>query len=232
MKSPRGHNARGPSSASTATGDPMKKVRKLATEPKQTMAFRVLVGAQSGRTGESAGGGQALLRAGQKLFGPTQRLLAVGTLFSAISFESQAECPVYSPTGASKIIGTLGPKPEATLKYRLSCFDDGCGPPAKARVRVQGQTKSAKFFIMATLEKDGVIQETVSLKNGTGITFSKYAEVAQGGGDYTLTLSKVKKNPNDKDSKLAGKMVFQTRQECDIDRSSNYYTGIEVAPLK
>lgn len=144
----------------------------------------------------------------------------------------RAECPVYNPTGASKISAILGPKGTDTLRYKLTCFNDGCGEPAKARVRIQGQTRSAKFWVKATIEKNGVVQETISFKNGSGINFSEYAVVAQGPGEYTLTISKVKKNPTDKDSKLSGKMAFQTRQECDIDRTTNYYTGIKVEPSK
>lgn len=129
----------------------------------------------------------------------------------------------YVPTGASRQSGALAASPDSSKRYRIECYDDGSGKPAKVRVRIQGKTRSAKYNVKATLEANGDIGEVIDTSNGNGL-YSKYAEVQQGDVVYTLTVSKVKKKPKHKDAKLRGRSVFETRQECDTE--SGAYTGL------
>lgn len=129
----------------------------------------------------------------------------------------------YVPTGASSLSGILAASTSSSKSYRIGCYDNGSGPPAYMKVRIQGKTKAATFNLKATLERNGERQEVIDTKNGDGL-FSAFAQVKQGAGEYILTISKAKKKPKDKDNKLKGKTVFQTRQECDTDSAA--YTGI------
>lgn len=129
----------------------------------------------------------------------------------------------YVPTGASRQSGALATSPESRKRYRIECYDDGSGTPAKVRVRIQAKTRSAKYNVKATLEANGDIVEVVDTSNGNGL-YSAYAEVKQGNTAYTLTVSKVKKQPKHKDAKLRGRAIFETRQECDTE--SGAYTGL------
>ncbi len=185
--------------------------------------------AQSGQP-SAAASRRALTRAALALpgLGLISGLALAGTPPVAIEAGPgvSAQAAGYVPTGASKIVSVLAKRPTATRKYRISCYNDGNGEPVRMRVRVQGATKSAKFLVKATLEKDGVVQEVISLKNGPGVYYSTYAVVSQGAGEYTLTISKVRKKATDKDTRLKGTAIFKTRQECDTAATSNYYTGI------
>lgn len=129
----------------------------------------------------------------------------------------------YVPTGASRLSGALATSPESIKRYRIECYDDGSGTPAKVRVRIQGKTRSASYYVKATLEANGEISEVIDTSNGNGL-YSAYAEVKQGNTGYTLTVSKVKKQSKHKDAKLRGRAVFETRQECDTE--SGAYTGL------
>jgi hypothetical protein len=146
----------------------------------------------------------------------------------AISHQGLAASPSnYVPTGASQVSATrLATPATATKTYSVTCYDDGSGLPVLLRARVQGQTSTATFLVQISVEKDGVKQEAVNPKNGKGLNFSSYAAVAQGAGNYTITISKVKKKPTDSDKKLQGAMIFQTRQECD--NAAGSYTGISL----
>lgn len=129
----------------------------------------------------------------------------------------------YVPTGASRQSGALAASPDSSKRYRIECYDDGSGTPAKVRVRIQGKTRSAKYNVKATLEANGESREVIDTSNGNGL-YSAYIEVKQGNIPYTLTVSKVKKKPKHKDAKLRGRSVFETRQECDTE--SGAYTGL------
>jgi hypothetical protein len=129
----------------------------------------------------------------------------------------------YVPTGASRLSGTLAKNTDSSKRYRVECYDDGSGKPAYMKVRIQNKTKAAKYNIRATLERNGEKFDVDDTKNGDGL-FSGYVQVKQGEGDYILTVSKSKKKLSDKDNRLSGKAVFETRQECDTE--SGAYTGI------
>lgn len=136
-----------------------------------------------------------------------------------------AQSTGYVPTGASQVSATrLSTVATAVRRYSVSCYDDGSGAPVLLRARVQGQTSTAGFLVKITVEKDGVTQGAINPKNGKGLNFSPYAAVSKGPGNYTITISKVKKKASDPDKKLQGAMIFQTRQECD--NAAGGYTGI------
>lgn len=138
-----------------------------------------------------------------------------------------AQSTGYVPTGASQISATRLSSPATAVKrYSVTCYDDGSGAPVLMRARVQGQTSTAGFLVKITVEKDGVTKESINPKNGKGLNFSPYAAVSQGPGNYTITISKVKKKAAHPDKKLQGAMIFQTRQECD--NAAGGYTGISV----
>lgn len=125
--------------------------------------------------------------------------------------------------GASRLSATLGSAPTSARSYRITCFDDGSGAPARLMLRVQNRTKSS-YKVQATISRNGETQSVIDPVNGDN-RFSEYATVNQGPGDYVLTLSKVKAKPNDPDKKLKGASVIQTMQECDTQ--SGKYTGIQ-----
>ncbi len=124
--------------------------------------------------------------------------------------------------GASRVSTTLGSPSSSSRTYRITCFDDGSGVPARLMLRVQNRTKSS-YRVQATLSRNGETQSVIDPVNGDN-RFSEYAMVNQGPGDYVLTLTKVKAKPKDSDSKLKGASVIQTMQECDTQ--SGKYTGI------
>lgn len=125
--------------------------------------------------------------------------------------------------GASRISTTLGRPASSTRTYRITCFDDGSGAPARMMLRVQNRTKSSPYRVKATIFRNGEVQSVIDPVNGDN-QFSDYAVVNQGAGDYTLTLTKVKAKPKDPDRKLMGAAVIQTMQECDTQ--SGRYTGL------
>ena len=129
----------------------------------------------------------------------------------------------YTPTGASRLLGQLGSEPTSSKQYRVNCYDDGSGEPTRLRLRIQGMTASAKFLVSATIERNGESQTVIDPTNGDSL-YGEYAVVTQGGGDYTLTVNKVKKKDSSPDSSLNGSMTFQTMQECNT--ASGAYTGI------
>lgn len=128
----------------------------------------------------------------------------------------------YIPTGASRVLGQLEKASTSVKKYKISCFDDGSGQPARLRLRIQGMS-SANFLVNAKIESNGVSQDITDKTNGDRV-YSDYISVSQGIGEYILTVSKVKKSANAPDSVLDGAMTFQTAQECNT--SSGAYTGI------
>ncbi len=192
---------------------------------KTSLSFTEIESRKEGRASPSA-----IKRAAMGLKGMGRRVAKSGFAAFSLAASSQvagAQSTGYVPTGASQVSATRLSNPaNAVRRYSISCYDDGSGAPVLLRARVQGQTSAAGFLVKITVEKDGVIQEAVNPKNGKGLNFSPYAAVAQGPGNYTITISKVKKKPGDPDKKLTGAMIFQTRQECD--NSAGAYTGISV----
>lgn len=171
----------------------------------------------------------SILAAVQSLRLPGGKLArgGVALLSMAVSSETgHAATGSYVATGASRIFSKIGTNPTSTKRYIANCFDDGSGEPNKMRVRIQGQTVTAKFLVKVTVEKDGVQQSAVSSKNGKGLNFSPYASVSGGPGQYTITISKVPKKPGASASSMRGAMVFETRQECDTE--SGAYTGLSM----
>ena len=134
----------------------------------------------------------------------------------------------YTPTGASRLLGQLGSEPTSSKQYRVNCYDDGSGEPTRLRLRIQGMTASAKFLVSATIERNGESQTVIDPTNGDAL-YGEYAVVTQGGGDYTLTVNKVKKKDSAPDSSLNGAMTFQTMQECNT--ATGAYTGITKPTL-
>ena len=133
----------------------------------------------------------------------------------------------YTPTGASRLLGQLANEPTSSKQYRVNCFDDGSGEPTRLRLRIQGMTK-ANFLVSATIERNGESQTVIDPTNGDS-RYAEYAVVTQGGGDYTLTVNKVKKKDSAPDSSLDGAMTFQTMQECNT--ATGAYTGITKPTL-
>jgi hypothetical protein len=125
--------------------------------------------------------------------------------------------------GASRISTTLARPASSTRSFRITCFDDGSGAPARLMLRVQNRTKTSTYRVKATISRNGEVQSVIDPANGDN-RFSDYAIVNQGAGDYVLTLTKVKAKPMDPDSKLTGAIVIQTMQECDTQ--SGRYTGL------
>ncbi len=131
----------------------------------------------------------------------------------------------YVPTGASRLEGVLPDTPTSTKRYKISCFDDGSGKPARMRLRVQGMTPSAGSLVSATLERNGESRTVIDTTNGN-LVYSDYASLDQGLGEYTLTVRKVKKSAAAPDSSLKGATPFKTAQECNT--ANGAYTGISM----
>lgn len=125
--------------------------------------------------------------------------------------------------GASRISTTLGSAPSSIHSYRITCFDDGSGAPARLMLRVQNRTKASKFRVQATISRNGEEKSVIDTGSGDN-RFSDYAVVNQGAGDYILTLKKVKAKASSPESTLKGAAVIQTMQECDTQ--SGKYTGL------
>ena len=163
-------------------------------------------------------------------------LTTVATLLPGLSTSTAmadvdvASAPVVSGffqprqiVGASRISTTLGSAPSSIHSYRITCFDDGSGAPARLMLRVQNRTKASKFRVQATISRNGEEQSVIDTGNGDN-RFSDYAVVNQGSGDYILTLKKVKAKASSPESTLKGAAVIQTMQECDTQ--SGKYTGL------
>ena len=131
----------------------------------------------------------------------------------------------YVPTGASRLEGVLPDAPTSTKRYKISCFDDGSGKPARMRLRVQGMTPSAGSLVSATLERNGESRTVIDTTNGN-LVYSDYADLNQGLGEYILTVRKVKKSASAPDSSLKGATPFKTAQECNT--ANGAYTGISM----
>lgn len=125
--------------------------------------------------------------------------------------------------GASRISTTVSSSATSSRSYKITCFDDGSGAPVKMMLRVQNRTKTSKFRIQATISRNGEVQSVVDTANGDN-SFSAFAVVNQGAGDYLLTLKKVKAKASSPDRTLKGAAVIQTMQECDTQ--SGKYTGL------
>ena len=133
----------------------------------------------------------------------------------------------YTPTGASRLLGQLGPESASSKQYRVNCYDDGTGEPTRLRLRVQGMTK-ANFLVSATVERNGESKTVIDPTNADSL-YGEYAVVTQGAGDYILTVNKVKKKDSAPDSSLTGSMTFQTMQECNT--ATGAYSGISKPTL-
>lgn len=131
----------------------------------------------------------------------------------------------YVPTGASRLEGVLPDAPTSTKRYKISCFDDGSGKPARMRLRVQGMTPSAGSLVSATLERNGESRTVIDTTNGN-LVYSDYADLNQGLGEYILTVRKVKKSATAPESSLKGATPFKTAQECNT--ANGAYTGISM----
>jgi len=131
----------------------------------------------------------------------------------------------YVPTGASRLEGVLPDAPTSTKRYKISCFDDGSGKPARMRLRVQGMTPSAGSLVSATLERNGESRTVIDTTNGN-LVYSDYADLNQGLGEYILTVRKVKKSASAPESSLKGATPFKTAQECNT--ANGAYTGISM----
>jgi hypothetical protein len=131
----------------------------------------------------------------------------------------------YVPTGASRLEGVVPDGVSSSKRYRISCFDDGSGKPARLRLRVQGMDRSAGALVSATLERNGDSRTVIDTTNGN-LVYSDYASLDQGQGEYILTVRKVKKSASAPDSTLNGATPFKTAQECNT--ANGAYTGISM----
>ena len=131
----------------------------------------------------------------------------------------------YVPTGASRLEGVVPNGASSTKRYKINCFDDGSGKPARLRLRVQGMTPSASSLVSATLERNGESRTVIDTTNGN-LVYSDYASLDQGQGEYILTVRKVKKSASAPDSSLNGATPFKTAQECNT--ANGAYTGISM----
>lgn len=132
----------------------------------------------------------------------------------------------YTPTGASRLLGQLAKDASSTQRYKIGCYDDGSGAPKRLRLRIQGMTAAAKFFVTAKIERNGITNSVVDSGGNGDQLYSEYAVVNEGAGDYFLTVTKSKKSASSPDSSLDGAMVFQTMQECNT--ASGAYTGVKM----
>lgn len=122
-----------------------------------------------------------------------------------------------SKTHADSYSGGLKKAPKATTRIDITCFDDGRGPPASIYFDVQARTRGAAFLVMATITNAGVSESVIDnsntdKKSSPAKVFT--AGIAPNRGTYTLTLSKVKKNPKQPDRKLSGAMAFSGTAHC------------------
>lgn len=104
--------------------------------------------------------------------------------------------------------GFLRESRKATAAWATTCF----GNNAKLVYRVS-QRKSTPFRVQLTVSKDGV--SNIVTAPGSKGKFSPYGELAQGRGEYIMTLSKIAKRKS-----TLGKVIYEVESHCDPEHDT------------
>jgi hypothetical protein len=124
--------------------------------------------------------------------------------------------------------GSLGKKPGATDIYQVTCYDDGAGvgAPARLDVQVQDLVPVKPPLITAQVQKGAVNVSTTDPKDGDKKA-SPLVSAPGGAGTYTVTVSKTAK-PGKPDKVRAYPEIYRLTFHCMSGSGQHAGTDIET----
>jgi hypothetical protein len=146
--------------------------------------------------------------------------LAVYTLGLMILAESAS---------AHELGSALVKRPDATRVYEITCFNDGNGDPDNLEIAVQDFLPVKSPLVNALIEVGSTSIEITDLHDGDQ-KFGPSASVKGGAGPYTVTVRKVKKNPNKPEKTLKNKETFGLEYHC-LSRAGQH-TGTNTRNIR
>jgi hypothetical protein len=113
--------------------------------------------------------------------------------------------------------GSLGKSAEAIDLYRVTCFDNGGGTPARLEAHLQDLVPARVPLLSVQLLKENMAANSTDRKTGEG---SPEVSLNGGDGDYYVLVNKTKK----------GLKSYELDFHCIT--SANVHSGTSVEPLQ
>jgi hypothetical protein len=130
---------------------------------------------------------------------------------------------------AHELGSALVKRPDATRVYEITCFNDGNGDPDNLEIAVQDFLPVKSPLVNALIEVGSTSIEITDLHDGDQ-KFGPSASVKGGAGPYTVTVRKVKKNPNKPEKTLKNKETFGLEYHC-LSRAGQH-TGTNTRNIR
>jgi hypothetical protein len=130
---------------------------------------------------------------------------------------------------AHELGSALVKRPDATRVYKITCFNDGNGDPDNLEIAVQDFLPVKPPFINALIEVGSTSLEITDPRDGDQ-KFGPSVSAKGGAGPYTVTVRKVKKNPNKPEKTLKHKETFGLEYHC-LSRTGQH-TGTDTQRIR